>query len=532
MAFDNISLVIAGIVLVIAAGYSTHAKLNATAEFPPQVPSVGLYQGWFAGLRSRLASLSSGALDVINSGYKEFSRNERSFILPGLDRSMLLVPASQIKWIVDQADSVLDSGAMQREVLQSDWTLLDPLMAQNPIHEGVVRRDLTRSLSGLIPEIVEELEGAISDGWGSDTQRWNDVVVFETMMKVVARTSNRIFVGSPLCRNDEYLENAGAFSQDVPVAAGFLRLFPEFLKPLISLFVLIPNRWHFHKCAKHLIPFIHKRIADKTLAQKNGDLKSLPNDFTTWIINELDNHPPSERTPRKIALRLMTLNFAAVHTSTFTATNLLFDLFSSPPELGYVQEIRAEIEQALKESNGVWDKVSVAKLVKTDSALRESLRISTFMSHGMDRLVTDPKGITMKDGTQLPRGSRIGFATWALHHDDDFYPEANTYDAFRFSRAREDSVPSSQLSNKQNLAKVLEQRNLSTVTTSDRFLSFGHGRHACPGRFFAAQEMKLLLAYIILNYDIKPLAERPPNQIIAGSILPPMKATMSIRRRT
>ena len=34
-------------------------------------------------------------------------------------------------------------------------------------------------------------------------------------------------------------------------------------------------------------------------------------------------------------------------------------------------------------------------------------------------------------------------------------------------------------------------------------MSFGFGRHACPGRFFAANEMKLIMARLLLDYDIK-----------------------------
>jgi hypothetical protein len=43
--------------------------------------------------------------------------------------------------------------------------------------------------------------------------------------------------------------------------------------------------------------------------------------------------------------------------------------------------------------------------------------------------------------------------------------------------------------------------------------------------------MKLLVAYIMMNYDVKPLTIRPPNSFIAGSIIPPMKKTISVRRR-
>ena len=262
-----------------------------------------------------------------------------------------------------------------------------------------------------------------------------------------------------------------------------------------------------------------------------------PNDFISWLIHEVAAVPNAEeRTPERISLRIMTLNFAAIHTSTFTATNIIFDLFSSPPEEGYVAGIREEIAQLLQENDGVWDKNVLAKMFKTDSAIRESLRISTFMSHGMDRMIVAPEGIKMDDGTHLPQGTRLGTATYSIHHDDSVYNNALTYDAFRFSRVRETALANSRSegnggASKDELAKLLESKNLSTVTTSDSFLSFGHGRHACPGRFFAAMEMKLLVGYIVMNYDVKPIASRPPNNFMGGTVLPPMKAKISVRKR-
>ncbi|KAK8030950.1 ent-kaurene oxidase [Apiospora arundinis] len=34
-------------------------------------------------------------------------------------------------------------------------------------------------------------------------------------------------------------------------------------------------------------------------------------------------------------------------------------------------------------------------------------------------------------------------------------------------------------------------------------MAFGYGKHACPGRFFAANEIKLILAHILLQYDLR-----------------------------
>jgi len=107
------------------------------------------------------------------------------------------------------------------------------------------------------------------------------------------------------------------------------------------------------------------------------------------------------------------------------------------------------------------------------------------MSHGMHRLVTDPKGVTLHEGLHLPPGTRIGAPVWAIHDDNSVYEDASVFDAFRFSRAREDvlagipvdeedgSVDSFEgggRDKEEHLAKVLESKNLATVTTSETFL--------------------------------------------------------------
>ena len=40
------------------------------------------------------------------------------------------------------------------------------------------------------------------------------------------------------------------------------------------------------------------------------------------------------------------------------------------------------------------------------------------------------------------------------------------------------------------------------VSASSNFLGWGGGKHQCPGRFFAAVEMKMMLAYIVGRFDV------------------------------
>lgn len=53
-----------------------------------------------------------------------------------------------------------------------------------------------------------------------------------------------------------------------------------------------------------------------------------------------------------------------------------------------------------------------------------------------------------------------------------------------------------------------------------------------PGRWFVAQQLKLLLAYVALNYDIQQLeGRRPLNRVIGDSMVPRRDTVIKVRRR-
>lgn len=41
----------------------------------------------------------------------------------------------------------------------------------------------------------------------------------------------------------------------------------------------------------------------------------------------------------------------------------------------------------------------------------------------------------------------------------------------------------------------------------------------------------MAIAYILINYEIKHVAERPPGKVMGNFILPPFQASMEVRRR-
>ena len=129
----------------------------------------------------------------------KYSGRSESCILPALAEDIIILPAESVNWIINQPDSALCSLDVLTTQLQAKYTFSHPYIVDNTTHHDTIKGDLTRQLASLTKPIMEELAASFDDCWGTDTTKWKEVCVFETIMRVVARTSNRVFVGSPMC---------------------------------------------------------------------------------------------------------------------------------------------------------------------------------------------------------------------------------------------------------------------------------------------------------------------------------------------
>ena len=53
--------------------------------------------------------------------------------------------------------------------------------------------------------------------------------------------------------------------------------------------------------------------------------------------------------------------------------------------------------------------------------------------------------------------------------------------------------------------------SVATVETDDSFAAWGIGKHACPGRYFAVDIVKIIMTHILEKYEVGVLVERAPN---------------------
>lgn len=126
------------------------------------------------------------------------------------------------------------------------------------------------------------------------------------------------------------------------------------------------------------------------------------------------------------------------------------------------------------------------------------------------------KPFTFNNGVHLKEGSWIFTPNSPLLEEDRFYDHASRFDGFRFARMRED--PRLKLS-------------CALTSTSEHNLQFGDGKHTCPGRFMASDEIKLMVAFLVMNYEVafENMGARPRNVTIGKFIFPDTGANVWIR---
>lgn len=147
---------------------------------------------------------------------------------------------------------------------------ISPALRKSRYHVPIVRTTLTRNLTGLFPDLLDEMNSAFKESVfnldGLKEGEWKNILVHRNIMELVCRTTNRLVVGAPLCkyflpkhssvehtelndgilsylgRNREYCDLNINFTIEVAKSAAYINLFPTFLHPCVFLCpLMLPN---------------------------------------------------------------------------------------------------------------------------------------------------------------------------------------------------------------------------------------------------------------------------------------------------
>lgn len=321
---------------------------------------------------------------------------------------------------------------------------------------------------------------------------WTDIALADTMRTMIARASSRMMGGLALSRNREWLETSVSFTTNAWMAAQRLKSWPSWTRGIVQRFIseMTALRTNMKVARRAVSPLVHSRISARE------DEKEKPVDLLQML---MDGAEGNDNTPQFLAYTMLAVAFAAVHTSSSVPTHIIYDLCAYPE---YIQPLREEA-QATLDKHGSWTRAALNDLVKLDSFMKESQRFNPLVFskpipplHTIPHLLTPAtphivtfgrvihKDLRLSDGLLIPAQTVIGIPSHAINHAEDFYPRPESFEPWRFLRDGA-SAPT------------------SFVTTSSSSMSWGYGKHACSGRFFACDEIKIVVAHLLLDYEFK-----------------------------
>ncbi|KAL3447881.1 cytochrome P450 [Aspergillus insuetus] len=437
----------------------------------------------FAGLVAFFYTIShKPPFPLINEKPKRFLFNARNLIKAGLSSASIFQLNSDngIKVVLApkyadelRSDPALSfGGAVEREFHAY-------IRGFEPFKQGTSSDNIFSRCRAVTEPLSEETDYVLREVW-TDSPDWHDLALKSSILRIVAQLSSKVFLGDQICRNPDWLQITVDYTVDAFIAAEELRLWPSPIRPLVAEF--LPScrkiRGELQRAREIITPVLEqRRLArleeeeeeEEALLNVQGKEKTPGKPKYADAMQWMEDCAKGQRYDPAVAQ--ISFSIAAIHTTSDMLTQVLLDICSMP-EL--INALREEIVTVVQEEG--WKKTTFYKLKLMDSVLKESQRLKP----------TSIGNFKLQDGSVIQKGTFL-FVSSERMWDPSVYPDPEKFDPYRFMKLRQ--VPG-------------YETVAQTVSPSPEHMGFGLGKHACPGRFFAINEVKIALCHILLKYDI------------------------------
>ncbi|OTB02485.1 hypothetical protein M426DRAFT_195432 [Hypoxylon sp. CI-4A] len=492
ITLKHLFVVILAVLLGLISRYSwSHTSRQ---RLIPTIPVIGGNSK--ESIRTNRAKFLHNSKQILLDGYREHGAG--FFYVPSPYGERLMIPTQFLEELKTAPVDKVDFVGTFIEMFEGKYTTMG---SRSTLHPRVVKAQLNQHLGDVMPTIQDEIRDAFEESFPA-CDDWTEVPVVETITQIVARVSGCMFGGPILSRNKEWTAASIAFAVDGFIGAQKLKRYPSFLRPIVARFIpeikAIAN--HYRAAEKAAYPILQER-------ERTGERAD---DLLYWM-NEQAQGGEKEHT--FLASILLKVSFAAIHTSAAAPSQLIFDLCEHPE---YVEPLHEEYSKVMG-ADGKIDKQGFYHMPKMDSIMKESQRFNPLLLVTFERVITEDWKLS--NGYVIPSHTMIGVPTHAITMDPTFYPDPDRFDGFRFAKIRE-SDPA-------------VEGKAQYVASNPSSMAFGYGRHACPGRFFASQEIKAIMVYLLEHFDMKfrKGQGRPESQQFETQYLPDHSATVLFKKR-
>ncbi|KAI9261669.1 cytochrome P450 [Phascolomyces articulosus] len=302
---------------------------------------------------------------------------------------------------------------------------------------------------------------------------------WDFLSHAISRISCLCFAGSRVGTNRELISSMATLTQNIVKAGMLLTVLPPMIADMIVRRYMSVER-QLDLLMKLLVPLIN--------GLRSGEI---PDDEPTFVsmTSKLPKADGSMRSPEDAAFHFKGVALASIHTTSHFTTFALHELACRPQLMADLRQEIATLDQRTPES--------VSHLPLLDSFLREVLRYD-IDNLGLHHMAL--QDLVLSTGQVIPKGSLIVAALNEAHYDPALAPPSDTplnvFDPYRYLNVKEDKASS---------------------TIGIDMISFGLGAHACPGRYFAVNEIKYVLAELLVRFNIStPSGKRGPDTFALG----------------
>jgi hypothetical protein len=146
---------------------------------------------------------------------------------------------------------------------------------------------------------------------------WTEVNINSKLLRTVAIVSGRVFVGPELCRDEAYIGAAVNYTIDLMQARQAI----QNCNPLTKWFKAprLPEIQKLNKHEEEVMKILRPVVTARRRAEKEEPGYQKPDDMLQWV---LDTKGLGDTQDRELAKIQLLISFAAIHTTTVTATNV------------------------------------------------------------------------------------------------------------------------------------------------------------------------------------------------------------------
>ncbi|KAK7524575.1 cytochrome P450 [Phyllosticta citriasiana] len=445
--------------------------------------------------------------ELLREGYCKFPQD--MFRLMTQFGPTVVVSRDLMGEVIKKPDDTIIFMELDMEVEHTGFTSDDMVVE-------TIRNDLTPNLGRIMPVLSTEVQNALRAGLPS-SKEWTPLNINEVLLRIVAIASGSTFVGTDFCHKEEWIHLSTQYTMDVIIAAEKLKILPAVLRSLAIELGWAPDlkriTEHRENAKQYLRSIIQKR--GQTMASGDGSCEK-PDDCLQWMSKKAEQHMHGYDDDA-VAISQLSLSMDAIHSTTITTTQALLNLATHPSVL---TPLRNELTAAPALS---------PPATQQPHQIDAILRLSPVLLVIGKRVALQP--IPLSNGTTLPAGTHIACPSGAVGTDPSMHADPLSFRLDRFLKTSSGTAPPA------DAAASTTTRNALTASTKHS-LHFGFGRHSCPGRFFAAMEIKLVFAFLVQGWDVA-LGEkgqasrelRPAEREKGDSITSDSSALLYVRRR-